>query len=326
MNIALRAEPAGDDVALFAFDGEEVVGSAVLCARPVRPLAAAAYPDVPEVGYLQVEPAARGHGIGTMLVEKGVRLAGERGAAAVTIGVGPDNPRARALYERLGFRATGVVDRYEYTGVLPDGTARMLAETAETMRRVLRPVRARADEVVAAVSRLAASRAGQTRWVGVDGWGAAGKTTLARAIAAAPADAVVIHIDDFASPRIPEWDWRRFDAQVVAPLAAGRPARYQRWDWASDTGAEWHEALPGSVVVVEGVSSTRREVRAPWALTVWVDAPLELRLRRAVERDGAAMLPRWRDDWLPSEEAYVARERPQERADVVIDGAALWDN
>jgi uridine kinase len=174
--------------------------------------------------------------------------------------------------------------------------------------------------VVEAVARVAATRDGRTCWVGIDGCGGAGKSTLAADIAVTVADVVVVHIDDFAGPRIAEWDWQRFDAQLVQPLLAGRPARYQRWDWDRDEGAEWHDVLPGAVVVVEGVSSTRREVRAPWALTVWVEASREVRLARALERDGAAMMPRWLEQWMPSEDAYVAREHPQQRVDLVVSG------
>ena len=325
MEVRLRAEAAGEDVALFALagaDGSDVVGSAVLCRQPVTRLARAAYPDTPELGYLQVRAGARGNGVGTALIAFAEHLARERDEPAMTLGVGLDNPRARALYRRHGYRGTGVVDSYEYAGIAPDGTTRVLRETAETLRKVLCPQPAATPDVVAAVARLAATRAGQVRWVGIDGWGAAGKSTLAAAIAAAVPDAVVVHVDDFASPSVPEWDWTRFNAQLVAPLLDGRAARYQRWNWETDSGADWHPVEPGAVVVVEGVSATRREVRVPWALTVWVDAPREERLRRAVERDGEAMLPRWLDDWLPSEEAYVARENPAGRVDLVVRGTS----
>ena len=330
MDLTLRTEPAGEDVALYALRQGAPVGSAVLCARPVRRLARAAYPDTPEVGYLQVHPESRGNGVGTALLRFAEHLARERDAPALTLGVDAGNPRTRALYERHGYRATGVVDTYEYAGIAPDGATRTLRETGETLRKVLRPRPASPAEVVAAVARLAATREGQPRWIGVDGWGAAGKSTLAAAIAAAVPDAVIVHVDDFASPSVPEWDWPRFDLQVVAPLLDGRSARYQRWEWATDSGAEWHVVEPGAVVVVEGVSATRREVRAPWALTVWVEAAREERLRRALERDGEAMLARWLDDWLPSEEAYVAREEPQRRVDLVVGmvpgGGGFWEN
>jgi uridine kinase len=174
--------------------------------------------------------------------------------------------------------------------------------------------------VIAAVAELAGRSAGRTVWVGIDGCGAAGKTSLAAAIAVAVPSVVVVSVDDFSGPRIAEWDWDRFAAQVVRPLLAGRPARYQRWDWDTDAGAEWHDIEPGRTVVVEGVSSTRREVAVPWDLTVWVDAPRAVRLARARERDGDAMLGRWLDDWMPSEEAYIAREHPAERVDRIVDG------
>lgn len=174
--------------------------------------------------------------------------------------------------------------------------------------------------VVAVVARLAGARAGRTIFVGVDGCGAAGKSTLAARIAAAVPDAVVVGVDDFSGPRISEWDWARFREQVLLPLLAGQRARYQRWDWDRDRGAEWHEVPPGRVVIVEGVSSTRAEVGAPWSLRVWVEAPRQTRLERALERDGEAMLGRWIGDWMPSEQAYIAAQRPQLRADLVVDG------
>lgn len=174
---------------------------------------------------------------------------------------------------------------------------------------------------VAAVRRALAGRTG-TRWVGVDGKGAAGKTTLAARVAAALPGAVVVHIDDFARPGVLGWERDRFRAQVLEPLRSGRPARYQRWDWVSDTGAEWHDVPVGVPVVVEGVSSTDVRLGVPWDFTIWVEAPYEVRLARARERDGEEMLPVWTQDWMPSEDAYEAEQRPQQRVDLVVDGTA----
>jgi uridine kinase len=171
-----------------------------------------------------------------------------------------------------------------------------------------------------ALAEIAALPRGRTLFVGIDGFGGAGKSGFAAAASRAVPGSVVIAIDDFAGPHVAEWDWQRFDAQVARPLVAGRPARYQEWDWDRDRGAEWHDVPVGRTVIVEGVSSTRREVRVPWALTVWVDAPREVRLRRARERDGEAMLSQWMDVWMPSEQAYAAREDPLSRVDLVVSG------
>jgi uridine kinase len=177
-----------------------------------------------------------------------------------------------------------------------------------------------AAQATAVVAGIEAERAGATTFVGIDGPGAAGKSTLARHIAAGVPGAVVLAVDDFAGPDVAEWDWGRFTDQVLQPLRQGRTAHYQRWDWDSNRGAEWQDIAPGSLIVVEGVSSTRREVAVTWALRIWVDTPRELRLARALERDGPARLQRWTQDWIPSEEAYFAVQDPRARADLVVRG------
>lgn len=158
-----------------------------------------------------------------------------------------------------------------------------------------------------------------TRWVGIDGKGAAGKTTLAAAVAAVLPGAVVVHVDDFARPRVETWERDRFVEQVLVPLLGGRPARYERWDWGRDASAGWDEVAVGVPVVVEGVSSTDVRLGVPWDVTLWLDLPAEVRLRRALERDGEGMRAQWVERWMPAEDAYEATQRPQDRVDAVVD-------
>lgn len=66
---------------------------------------------------LAVLPELQSCGLGTMLIGALEDRVRERGLARVDIGVGEDNPRARALYERLGYVACGSeVDRWRYEG------------------------------------------------------------------------------------------------------------------------------------------------------------------------------------------------------------------
>ena len=157
-----------------------------------------------------------------------------------------------------------------------------------------------------------------TRWVGIDGKGASGKTTLAAAVVAALPDAVVVHVDDFARPSVATWERDRFVAQVLVPLAVGRPARYERWDWDRDASAGWADVPVGVPVVVEGVSSTDVRLGVLWDVTLWVDAPYDVRLARALARDGEAMREQWVERWMPEEDAYEAAQRPQDRVDAVV--------
>ncbi|MGR3465754.1 GNAT family N-acetyltransferase [Limimaricola sp.] len=54
-----------------------------------------------------VAPEARGHGVGSRLIEALAQEARARGYAEIRLEVIDENPRARALYERRGFVAAG---------------------------------------------------------------------------------------------------------------------------------------------------------------------------------------------------------------------------
>ena len=116
------------------------------------------------------------------------------------------------------------------------------------------------DPAAAAVAALEGRHG--TSWVGVDGKGASGKTTLAARIAAALPGSVIVHIDDFARPDVRGWERDRFVQQVVEPLLAVRPGWYQRWDFDRNTGAEWHTVPTG----VPPTSAMTRALRGRWRL------------------------------------------------------------
>ena len=60
---------------------------------------------------LQVVPELQGKGLGTATVLRVIKDGTDRGIA-VTLSVVPANPRARRLYERLGFEVTAVEDPF----------------------------------------------------------------------------------------------------------------------------------------------------------------------------------------------------------------------
>ncbi|MGW4302537.1 GNAT family N-acetyltransferase [Streptomyces sp. NPDC004376] len=106
---------AGECTYLVAWLGGRPVGSAEMrwigCAAPEVAL------DCPEIGGVAVRPEERSRGIGTALIRACEELARERGLEVVGIGVAEDNPRAAALYARLGYRPlVRYADRYAYVG------------------------------------------------------------------------------------------------------------------------------------------------------------------------------------------------------------------
>lgn len=88
------------------------------------PQVRAARPGCPEIGGLAVWPEElRSRGIGSALVRAAEELARGRGLTVAGIGVAKDNPRAAALYARLGYRPLiDYLDRYSYEDV--DGEIR----------------------------------------------------------------------------------------------------------------------------------------------------------------------------------------------------------
>ncbi|WP_238402631.1 (d)CMP kinase [Cellulomonas sp. H30R-01] len=175
-----------------------------------------------------------------------------------------------------------------------------------------------AVDVVVAQARAARPRLGGVRLVCVDGPAGSGKSTLARRVGAA-LGATVLHVDDL----LDGWSdlegvWERLDAQVLGPLAAGRPGRYRRYDWTAGAFAEWHDVPVPEVLVLDGCGSARTAADAVAAVKVWVEAPRDLRLSRGLERDGAAAREHWLA-WMVAESEHFARERTRERADVHVD-------
>jgi uridine kinase len=162
----------------------------------------------------------------------------------------------------------------------------------------------------------------QTRIVAVDGPGGAGKTSLALWLAQ-KLDAQVIHTDDFASWENPvEW-WPQLIELALKPLAAGKRVRYHPTRW----GGEEREPVsiePTEIVILEGVTASRQAFQPFLAYSIWIETPRELRLQRGLERDGADAWAQW-EHWMEAEDRYIERERPAERADLVLSGDQdLW--
>ena len=161
---------------------------------------------------------------------------------------------------------------------------------------------------------------GALRLVTVDGYSGAGKSRLTGRLAAALGRVPTVHLDFF----YPGWDGLAAGVElavgwVAVPLAAGRPARWRRWDWTADGFAEWRETAWAPVVVLEGCGAGSRALRAYASTSVWVDAPAQRRDERLRARGDWARYAPHRDRWAAQEDALFAVERPWERADVVVD-------
>ncbi len=65
------------------------------------------HPQIPDIQSLRVHPDYRGAGIGSRLVRACEEYSQRKGHERISLSVALDNPRARRLYERLGYAVAG---------------------------------------------------------------------------------------------------------------------------------------------------------------------------------------------------------------------------
>ena len=174
-------------------------------------------------------------------------------------------------------------------------------------------------------------KVGGTLFIAVDGHGGSGKSTLATWLGE-KLNAQVVRTDDFASWDNPINWWPVIIERIFEPIQSGaKTLSYPRSQW-------WENHQPEPVVdqpvtdimILEGVSSSRKEFRDFMSLSIFVDAPKEVCLQRGVARDTGTgknteeLTEIW-NKWFEEEEKYIARDDPKSHADIVIDGTKPFE-
>ncbi|WP_407640637.1 uridine kinase family protein [Actinacidiphila alni] len=170
---------------------------------------------------------------------------------------------------------------------------------------------------VGAIVREAVPARGRTRLIAVDGHAGAGKSTVAARLAAELGGAPVVHTDDLATHEEPFGWTERLAEQVLAPLAEGKAARHQVYDWTARRFAGEREVPPAPVVLIEGVGSGRRALRPYLALLLWLEVSPEVARRRGLLRDGPELAHFW-TGWTAAEDAHFADDPSRPFADLLL--------
>lgn len=122
-------------------------------------------------------------------------------------------------------------------------------------------------------------------------------------------------------------DWRRLRRCALEPLRAGETATWHPFDFESGErsdgsyGIALHaeQRTPTPVILLEGAYSTRPELADVIDLSVFIDAPKEIRHARLDARDPAPFLCAWHERWDAAESHYFTNVRPIESFDIVVD-------
>ncbi|MCG5442767.1 uridine kinase [Micromonospora sp. NIE79] len=180
--------------------------------------------------------------------------------------------------------------------------------------------------------------------VAVDGVDGVGKSTFAGELAAVLSDQGrhVVHVsaDDFHHRRavrhrrgkdspegfwLDSYDYGALVQNVLGPFGPGGSRRYRpaahdlRTDEVLDLA--WQTAVPGTVLIVDGLFLHRDELVEFWDLSVFLDAPFAVTVARMARRDGSHPDPEHPSlgRYVGGQRLYFAACAPHERANVVID-------
>lgn len=159
--------------------------------------------------------------------------------------------------------------------------------------------------------------------VALDGPSGSGKTTYAEVVAdelqrRTGSRPQVVHMDDV----YPGWDGLAeavglVTEWVLEPLVAGRDGGFRRWDWETGTRGEWVEVPTAPWVLLEGVGAGSRACRRHTSAVIWLEADVDVRMARGIERDGEAYRPFW-ERWARQEQELFAHEDTRAHADLVV--------
>lgn len=178
----------------------------------------------------------------------------------------------------------------------------------------------RVEKLADVVRRLRAPR--PPALVAIDGRGGAGKSALAERLRKSVPRSEIVHTDDIA------WNQAYFDwadllaANVLRPLRRGEAVEFRPPAW-----VEHHR--PGAirvpagldVVWIEGTGIIRDDLSAWIDASIWVQGDLDEQERRLVARDGdSAAQRRHVAAWLAEELPFMLRERPWEKATIIVAG------
>ena len=185
-------------------------------------------------------------------------------------------------------------------------------------------------EFVERTVRSAGSRAARPRVVAVDGRSAAGKSSAATWLHEAVPASAIVHTDDLAWHE-PFFAWDHLLLAVLEQLHRDEAVHLRPPAWTAH-GRAGEISLPAGLqlVVAEGVGASQRQHAELIDATIWVQSDFAEAERRGIARDVAdgvkgdpeSSVAFWHE-WMSHELPFLERQRPWERAALVLAGTAV---
>ena len=206
------------------------------------------------------------------------------------------------------------------------------------------------DQLAAAI---AAVRVDHPTRVAIDGVDGVGKTTLAEELveplARTGRQIIRASVDGFHRPRaaryrrgadspegyfLDSFDYSALTAELLDPLGPDGARRFRSaaFDYRTDepVNAPRQTARADAILLFDGVFLQRSELANSWDFRIWVEAPFDVTVPRAVRRDAAGdheapLEAKYRRRYVPGQIMYLTQCSPRETADVIVNNAVFDD-
>ena len=307
---------------------------------------------------IYLSPTAQGKGLGARLLAALIEASRQAGDRTMIALIEASNATSVHLHKRYGFTTVGTVPQAgEKHGQILDLTlmSRCLKgptmcgkqnnpADSDSLRWIkgdqsveLQPEEpavtqwqvSGTDELVAHLLSLVGAPEGRPAIIAVDGRGGSGKTTLTTALTAAVPGAQAFHLDDLIWNE-PLYDWDQLYVDTLTRLHEAGCLDLVPDKW-REHGREGSIRVPAGspLVVVEGTGAGLRAVSNLIDAHVWVQTGDDVAERRGIKRDiaegvngDAEESVRFWHWWMAGERLFFAKDRPWQRADVIVSGDA----
>lgn len=163
--------------------------------------------------------------------------------------------------------------------------------------------------------------------IAIDGFGGAGKSTLAKDLKNELQSATVVEVDDFyvfgmrSDANKSNFDRARLEEQVLKPLKQGKPASYQKSIDENNPLSDFFDVPQVDYIILEGVSSFHPDIVDYIDFKIWLDVPADVAKRRMADRDTSAGNEHgdelW-SHWTNTYQEYKDLHRPDLSADLTV--------
>lgn len=168
--------------------------------------------------------------------------------------------------------------------------------------------------------------------IGIDGRSGAGKTRLARALERwlthsrtvggrrIPLRVAVVELELF----IEGWNGlitgtHRVAHDILVPFRTHGTATATPWDWNTYTWSTTPTTISADVLILVGCGSTSAACAPHLDLSIWIEAPADLRRERVEYRETQGSgVDTWWNDWATQEAALLAERNSPTHADMTI--------